>query len=185
MGWKWLRMDISRSIRSLVHWSKIDLWWLSLYVEVKVIETSGWVSEVFRGLGLELLVVEGEEGAQIMSLVWLFWVYSCIENTHVEIFSSSIKVILVIALVVETSIVVVNIIIIFLLSGVLKPFLIYSWIYSALLIAWYRIGLSFYLSRFFTERCHITHFLFFPRLPCLLLLILSPPSSKRSLFRGQ
>lgn len=69
--------------------------------------------------------------------------------------------ILVIAVVVEASVVVVNIIIVDLFSGGLKPFLIYIWTLSALLIPWHRIGLIFLypsLSRpLFVDK--ISHFL--------------------------
>lgn len=69
--------------------------------------------------------------------------------------------ILVIAVVVEASVVVVNIFIVDLFSGGLKPFLIYIWTLSALLIPWHRIGLIFLypsLSRpLFVDK--ISHFL--------------------------
>ena len=90
---------------------------------------------------------------------------------------SSMILIFVIAVVVEPS-VVVNIIIVDLFSGGLKPFLIYIWTLSALLIPWHRIGLIFLypsLSRpLFVDK--ISHFLLLERVN-LSMSINSPFSS--------
>lgn len=58
---------------------------------------------------------------------------------------SSMVLILIIAMVIKASVAVVDIIIVDLFSGGLKPFLIYLWIFSALLIPQHRIGLIFYI----------------------------------------
>lgn len=92
---------------------------------------------------------------------------------------SSMILMFVIAFVVEMSEVVVNIIIVDLLSGSLKPFLLYLRALSALLLPWHRIGLIFmFLPCTFNICWHNqTLFAFFLGLMSLLLLILSPSSS--------
>lgn len=85
--------------------------------------------------------------------------------------------ILVIAVVVEASVVVVNIIIVDLFSGGLKPFLIYIWTLSALLIPWHRIGLIFLypssLDHYLLTKSHIFYSCRELTSLCLLILLLA------------